>query len=448
MTADTATDPEGGAVEYRFTNTTAGTDSGWQSSPTFTDTGLDPGTLYDYTVEARDEFNNTTAPSTPAASASTLSGVGSGAEPNQLILDLANFDPETSSGSIALNWNAVTDRIYSVHWSYDLSDFHLLEDAMISPRNQSTDIVNQVNRRFYKLTDFPRFVHQGIAIEDGPQDNIFPCIIKASDHIQDPMGTWYLYHAPHAHRGIYLAYSDSLDGPWTNYGEVLDGPSSPFVKWIEDENEYFMWAHGAENGNSSTEWYTSIDGINWTLQGTAVHRNQVGTGSCSYAKVFEHDLPSVTNKYIMLYSGYVDRDGDKWRSVWLAHSNDAKNWTQLTTPIIEPEEPYSQIHDANIFMWKGTLFVAYQPRQYGASGGDIKLVKMNANFDPVGTGGERHTLFAASPSLSDPPDYGRLRAPFFLTEGNTLYMFYESGSTGAGGRWIRWATANISGEIE
>jgi autotransporter-associated beta strand protein len=66
MTATTATDANG--VEYLFTNLTLGTHSGWQDSPVHESTGLTPGTIYTFTVTARDKSanQNTTAPSTPA----------------------------------------------------------------------------------------------------------------------------------------------------------------------------------------------------------------------------------------------------------------------------------------------------------------------------------------------------------------------------------------------
>ena len=54
MTATTASDPRG--VEYYFQNLTiTGHDSGWQDSPIYTDTGLDPDTSYYYKVRARDK---------------------------------------------------------------------------------------------------------------------------------------------------------------------------------------------------------------------------------------------------------------------------------------------------------------------------------------------------------------------------------------------------------
>ena len=76
MTATTVTDPEGGSVEYFFDETSGnpgGTDSAWQSSPTYTDSGLNPSTQYTYTVKARDNSSppNESAASAPA-SATTL----------------------------------------------------------------------------------------------------------------------------------------------------------------------------------------------------------------------------------------------------------------------------------------------------------------------------------------------------------------------------------------
>jgi hypothetical protein len=76
MTATVASDVSG--VEYYFDETSGnpgGDDSGWQPSPSYTDTGLTPGTTYTYTVTARDlsTAQNATAPST-AESATTAGG--------------------------------------------------------------------------------------------------------------------------------------------------------------------------------------------------------------------------------------------------------------------------------------------------------------------------------------------------------------------------------------
>ena len=74
MTATTASDESG--VEYYFIETSGkpgGSDSGWQDSPVYVDTGLQAGTEYTYTVMARDKSGqqNTTAPSTAASATTT-----------------------------------------------------------------------------------------------------------------------------------------------------------------------------------------------------------------------------------------------------------------------------------------------------------------------------------------------------------------------------------------
>jgi V8-like Glu-specific endopeptidase len=59
MTATTASDVSG--VEYYFDETTGnagGSDSGWQDSASYTDSGLSPGTQYCYRVKARDKSSN------------------------------------------------------------------------------------------------------------------------------------------------------------------------------------------------------------------------------------------------------------------------------------------------------------------------------------------------------------------------------------------------------
>jgi len=72
MTATTGSDVSG--VEYYFDETSGnagGTDSGWQSSPSYTDTGLTGSTQYTYTVQMRDTLGNIGIVSA-AASATTL----------------------------------------------------------------------------------------------------------------------------------------------------------------------------------------------------------------------------------------------------------------------------------------------------------------------------------------------------------------------------------------
>lgn len=67
MTAEMAIDAWGWAVEYFFDCIDGGgcDDSGWQTSPTYTDGGLTPGVQYGYRVRARDGVGNETEWSEP-----------------------------------------------------------------------------------------------------------------------------------------------------------------------------------------------------------------------------------------------------------------------------------------------------------------------------------------------------------------------------------------------
>jgi PKD repeat protein len=68
MTATTGSDATG-PVEYFFDETSGnpgGTDSAWQTSASYTDTGLTASTQYTYTVQMRDALSNTGTASAPA----------------------------------------------------------------------------------------------------------------------------------------------------------------------------------------------------------------------------------------------------------------------------------------------------------------------------------------------------------------------------------------------
>ena len=117
-----------------------------------------------------------------------------------------------------------------------------------------------------------------------------------------------------------MAYSDSLDGPWTEYkaNPVVEGPSAPEVRWIDDHGRFFLWGH---RKNSQTELWTSEDGIHFGYDSVSIKASNIGTRNATYNRVYEYPLEQFGSKYIMLYSGFIEERGI--RCIWLAHSMDA-----------------------------------------------------------------------------------------------------------------------------
>jgi hypothetical protein len=100
MTAATATDISG--VEYSFECTAGGGhSSGWQSSATYTDTGLLPNSTYTYRVRARDMSvaHNTTGFSSPASATTYQAGMFASSTNAPIVdgADIANLGAQTGS---------------------------------------------------------------------------------------------------------------------------------------------------------------------------------------------------------------------------------------------------------------------------------------------------------------------------------------------------------------
>ena len=87
LTAVEATDSS--AVEYNFTaGMGGGSSSGWQSSPIYTDQGLLPGTIYDYTVQVRDLSASTNL----TAISASESAVTATEIPNRVLIPNGDFE--------------------------------------------------------------------------------------------------------------------------------------------------------------------------------------------------------------------------------------------------------------------------------------------------------------------------------------------------------------------
>ncbi|WP_433044760.1 twin-arginine translocation signal domain-containing protein [Dactylosporangium sp. CS-033363] len=253
---------------------------------------------------------------------------------------------------------------------------------------------------------------------------IFPCIRGVYDKISGGLGRYYLYYAPHEKPGgICLAYGNSLGGPFTEYAanpiisNVWSGHysvshvSSPHVIWSASNSKFYCYFHG-ENNTTRMAW--STDGVHYTYFGVVLSTSMVpGTTETSYARVFEHTVTGLGNKYVMLFMGVTGGT----RKIFWGWSSDAKSWQFDPTPLVYPgPDGQTDISGAHLLKRNGTAYVVYH-----GNGGNQFITEVGNAFDR-----EVH-LGVFHPALSGAPDSGRAAAPSFGTDGGVEYMFYEAG---------------------
>lgn len=301
---------------------------------------------------------------------------------------------------------------------------------------------------------FPVFEPQGFTIEmedykyNPTQEFNFPTIVDTKDHpVKNAMGEYryYLFYAPHdAPAGCCVAVSNSLDGPWIEYADnpvvskewddnyKVSHVSSPWVMWNEVYGCWFMYFHGE---NDVTRYATSDDLLNWEYGGVCVRANDFspsgsGFNEASYAKVFEHQVPGLGNRYIMLLMITGSGTGGH-RNIYWAHSVDGKDWTPVQTSLLDPmmDTAYKGNFSGPWFMeWESRYFVICH-----ASSGNMYAFEVGESLDEVIPWG----VFYDSRDSQNPndaedesgyPDYGRSGAPsFMLDDAGVWHMFYEGG---------------------
>ncbi|QSB16709.1 hypothetical protein JQS43_10755 [Natronosporangium hydrolyticum] len=279
---------------------------------------------------------------------------------------------------------------------------------------------------------FPDFVFQGIITDKAsmiynPTDEyIFPSIFHAGAHLDDPLGEWYLYLAPHdPPAGIMLMYSDSLDGPWTEFPDnpiiatewephySVSHVSSPDALWHEQTGEVFLYFHGE---NSETRYATSTDGVHFEYGDIAVDNGMGGPGvtESSYARVFDHPDPDSEYVYGMLYMANYNDDRRRLR---YAESFDGIDWDIRPDPVVEPEDGDSgNVSGGNLWQWGDQLYIIYHN-----STGNVMARPVDPTLTEVGPS----ALLHSSSGVGE--DVGRTAAPDIVTEGEHTYLFYEAG---------------------
>jgi hypothetical protein len=110
MTATTATDTSG--VEYYFDETSGnpgGSDSGWQDSATYEDTGLSASTQYTYKVKARDKSSNQNETAYSTSKSATTDATPDTTPPSPDPMTWATDPYATGASSISMTATTATD---------------------------------------------------------------------------------------------------------------------------------------------------------------------------------------------------------------------------------------------------------------------------------------------------------------------------------------------------
>lgn len=307
---------------------------------------------------------------------------------------------------------------------------------------------------------FPDFTPQGFTIEmedykyNPTQEFNFPSIVDTRDHpVKNELGDYryYLFYAPHdAPAGCCVAVADNLNGPWTEYGknpivdkvwEKEDGSgsyyevshvSSPYVMWNEVYDCWFMYFHGE---NNITRYATSDDLLNWTYGGICVTANDFsptgsGLSEASYARVYEHEVPGLGNKYIMTLMVTGSATGGH-RNIYWAYSDDGKVWTPVQESLLDPmmaEEYKGNFSGAYFMEWDGRYYVichASSGNMYAFEVGESldMAIPWGIFYDSLGVNGDKD-----QENDENYPDYGRAGAPCFMQDDDGVWhMFYEGG---------------------
>lgn len=266
---------------------------------------------------------------------------------------------------------------------------------------------------------FPAFRHDCLIIDhealtyNPTNEWLFPSPFHAARHFRDAQAEWYLYYSPHERPGgICVAMSDRVEGP---YREFPGNPviprewqphysvshvASPHPLWVPEENKLFLWFHGE---NDVTRLVTSTDGLHFQYEGVALTAGDFADISeCSYARVFEHEIPALDAHYVFLAMG--NRGGN--RHIYFAHSPDARVWTARPEPLIwAREENGGQTSAPYLMIREGRHFVLHHCDFHGGAG-NIFATEVSPDFSLVG---ETEMIYEAA---KDAPDEGRAGDPF------------------------------------
>lgn len=337
----------------------------------------------------------------------------------------------------------------------------------VVPKSMQYDLVgpSPIEEQFFPQVEPVGFVKD---IDDyqyiGPsKEFITPCVLDVQGHLVEgkfrdgsvPYNRYYLFYSPHENPGgIYLMTAPTLDGPWTEQNTVIDLEwakkqtesnvstanhiSACNVIWNDVYNKWFMYFHGP---NTTTHYATSDNLVDWEFGASILNPQSFGSPGteASYAKIYEHTIPDLGNKYVMIIM--INEGGT--RKVYWAHSKDGIEWTCIKKPLVSPDLNYKKIPGTDIKPnYRGgfgnnvapALFMASHDRYFvfvGASSGNVYLVEVGEAFDMEIHWGE---LMNHEDFVIDTDEFGqkvavpRISSISFIQDDNDVwYMFFEAG---------------------
>jgi hypothetical protein len=347
-----------------------------------------------------------------------------------------------------------------------------IDDVVINPKSMQYVVADESPLR---AKMFPQMKPVGWAVADiddyhyknSSNEFIFPSILDTKEHTEDgkfmdgsePLARYYLYYAPHENPGgMYLATSNSLEGPWTERGIVASLAwahavpdniintathiSACHVFWNTIYNQYFMYFHGP---NSTTHYATSDNLVDWTFGASILNAKQFNPlgAECSYGKCFEHEIPGLGNKYVFLA---MNQEGQIRRIRW-AYSNDGKNWTAVAKTLVHPDLDYKKIPGtlekpdyAGTFGTEyGNVAAPYLIERNGryfilchGSSGNMFCVEVGESFDMEVHWGiymYADDVKIDTDAAGKPVAVPRIASPYFIQDdAGKYYMFFEAGS--------------------
>jgi len=274
---------------------------------------------------------------------------------------------------------------------------------------------------------------------------IFPSLFDTREHIPDAPARWLLAYSPHdAPGGICIAWGDAIDGPWREHepnpviGHVWDGHydvshvASPHLIWMRDQQRLACYFHGE---NTTTRVAFSDDGISWSDTQIVMSADRVPgwtLDECSYARVFEHTLPSEpSSRYVMFFMGKQPEAGAHaggTRHLFLAWSADGLSWTPREHPVVSPPQGW-QASGPQLVRLSGKLFLLHHF--------DIQNAEGHLFSSPLDEDCQLVGETARILSAGDRPEAGgRLADPLLVEADGESHLIWLEGAR-LDGRFVR-----------